>query len=503
MNFQKIIILIFASVLAWSCSQKNQEVCLIYFNDAHEISPVIDKYGERGGVARLKTVIDKIKKENPECITLFGGDLAGGSLFGSMFRGLPMVEVFNLLPLDVANFGQHDFDFGVAHSLELVNQSDFQWFSSNLTTKNNESFAGVPSHLIREINGIKIGFIGLTDAMNTTTPNAEVIQIELIKATENSLSKLEKENPDVVVAITQTDFETNKNLIDQFPRITAIFTEEVSESVSEVKFIGNRPVIAVCGNMGSAAQLVVRKTGDGMHLFVQIHQVDNTIPENNAFKALQDYYEHKLDSSLNFVIGETQLDLDAGISGDFKCRWKESNLGNLISDAYRAHFQTDIAVMNGGGIRANIPAGKITERNIRAVLPFGNQIVKVELSGHEIRKLLEHGVSEAEKKSGRFLQISGASYSYNPKQKMGERIGRILIGKDSLDLAKTYSIALPQFILDGGDGFTIAAKRDTRQEPAIDVELVGKYLKSHIPTATQTEGRITVLSRKEVIGYFP
>lgn len=206
---------------------------------------------------------------------------------------------------------------------------------------------------------------------------------------------------------------------------------------------------------------------------------------------------------MNFVIGETQLDLDAGISGDFKCRWKESNLGNLISDAYRAHFQTDIAVMNGGGIRANIPAGKITERNIRAVLPFGNQIVKVELSGHEIRKLLEHGVSEVEKKSGRFLQISGASYCYNPMQKMGERIGRILIGKDSLELAKTYSIALPQFILDGGDGFTIAAKRDTRQEPDIDVELVRKYLKSHIPTATQTEDRITVLSRKEVIGYFP
>jgi len=97
----------------------------LYFNDAHEISPVQDHLGSRGGVARIKTIVDKVRMQNAQTIVVFQLDLSGGTLFGAVYKGFPLVEAFNLLPLDIANFGQHDFDFGPAETKKLISASSF------------------------------------------------------------------------------------------------------------------------------------------------------------------------------------------------------------------------------------------------------------------------------------------------------------------------------------------------------------------------------------------
>lgn len=111
---RKIVLFLVAFLLNLNSlsAGKNTVISILNFNDAHEISPVLDKLGERGGAARLKTVVDQLRRENPQTLVTFSGDLAGGKLFGGVFQGFPMVEVFNQLPIDIAGFGQHDFDFG-------------------------------------------------------------------------------------------------------------------------------------------------------------------------------------------------------------------------------------------------------------------------------------------------------------------------------------------------------------------------------------------------------
>jgi len=196
-----IILFFFINLFA----QNNSKITILYFNDAHEISPVKDKLGERGGIARIKTIVDKVKKENSNTIVVFGGDLGGGSLFGAVFNGFPIVEAFNHIPIDIANFGQHDFDFGEKNTRKLVKKSKFQWITSNLVNSKNKPFMDLPTYQIIDKNNIKIGFIGLTDAMNTTIVRKTVIQNDLVESAQKAIKKLRQKNVDFIIGITQTD----------------------------------------------------------------------------------------------------------------------------------------------------------------------------------------------------------------------------------------------------------------------------------------------------------
>lgn len=112
--------LLLSFLLISSLVVAKEKATLLYFNDSHVIYPVIDKYGERGGVARAKTIVDSVKKENKNTIVLQGGDLGGGVLFGAVYHGFPMIEAFNKMPIDISNFGQHEFDFGVSAKRFIV-----------------------------------------------------------------------------------------------------------------------------------------------------------------------------------------------------------------------------------------------------------------------------------------------------------------------------------------------------------------------------------------------
>lgn len=430
-------------------------VTILYFTDAHEISPVIDGYGERGGVARLKSVIDSVKKENPEAIVVFGGDCAGGTLFGALYHGFPQIEAFNMIPLDIASFGQHDFDFGIENNLKLIENSKFEWITSNLVDEDGTAYADLPGFTVIERAGIKIGFIGLTDAMATTRKTDRVFQLDLMLAADEVLKLMKKENPDLIIAITQTDVETNKSILQKFPEINAILTEERSETNTEISWVGKRPIISPCGNVGSVARLDIHENKDEYTSYVTAYPVDAHVKQNPEMMKFEETYQNDLDKKLGIELTFLATPLIAGITTDHASRWKETNIGNLLTDSFREYYQADIAVLNGGGIRADADSDSFTLKEAQSIIPFGNRICLIEVTGKEIRKMLEHGVSEVEKKAGKFLQISGATYVYDQVKEPGKRVVKIHVAGEPIQEDKLYTLALPDFLLDGGDGFTI------------------------------------------------
>ena len=469
------------------------DATLLYFNDAHEFAPVCDKLGERGGVARLVTVVDSIKSQNPNTLIIFGGDLAGGSLFGGFYHGFPIVDAFNKLPVDVATFGQHDFDFGVNVTQQLVDSSKFDWLTSNLRHQDGSPFYNLPITLIKQVNDLQIGFIGLTDAMNTT-PRNDLVQVELVEATAYALEKME--NVDVIIAVTQTDPETNERLLGAFPQINAILTEERSETETRIFYVGDRPVISPCGNLGSVARLDISKRQHEISLSVQAIPVDSTVKDHPEFYELQQHYQQKLQARLGEVVAHTTHALDAGINSDFRCRWGETTIGNLITDAFRFYFDADIAVLNGGGIRANIAAGDITAKDVLAVLPFGNNVCLVEMTGLQIAMMLEHGVSDVENLGGQFLQISGATYTYDWSASSGDRLSEVRIDSNELEPFNVYSVALPDYVLMGGNDFNIpsSAKIVVAPENApLDFKVVYDFARGK-RLDYQIESRINILN---------
>lgn len=493
------IILIFALLLITS-SLNAQVATILYFNDAHEIAPVVDELGERGGISRVKTIIDSVKKENHHTLVVFGGDCAGGTLFGAMYHGLPIVEAFNKIPVDIANFGQHDFDFGLDENLKLIKNSQFDWINSNLVDEEDEPYADLPVYKIEELSGITIGFLGLTDAMVTTTRSENIKQKDLLEAAAIAVKQLIGHGVDVIVAITQTNFETNEKLMINFPEIDAILTEERSEVISEIYYCGKRPIISPCGNMGSIVRLDFEKTDNIITTSLQIYPVDSSVEPDVTLKKLEDSYQNKLEKELSSTITYLKTPLIAGITSDHASRWKETNVGNLLTDSFRDYYNANIAVLNGGGIRADAASGPFTVKDAQAIIPFGNQICLIEMSGKEFLKILEHGTAAVEEKAGRFLQISGAKYHYDWNSEPGNRIVALSINDKKYNEDQLYTIALPGYILEGGDGFniqnncTVMIASDSAPQ---DIEIFIDYCKKRTEIDAKLEGRITVINKED------
>ncbi|KEQ23168.1 5'-nucleotidase C-terminal domain-containing protein [Paenibacillus tyrfis] len=468
-------------------------VSLLYFNDGHEISPVTDKLGTRGGVARVKTLVDSVAGEK---IVAFGGDLGGGTLFGGVFKGHPMVEAFNRIPVDIANFGQHDFDAGVPNTLELIKNSRFQWISSNLIGSDGKPFGQVPEYVVMEKQGIRIGILGLTSAMETTVRDERVKSLNVIESAQKAVGKLKQAKVDLIVALTQEPVADDKALLAAVPDIRAVFTEEEAEEKSFVYEVdgGSRLIFSPQGNMGSIIRLIVYKETDGtIRLSHEILKVDETVQEDKSLAELAAGYQTKLDAELGKKVASFTGDLPYG--DNHESRFRETAIGNWIADAYRDYYGTDIAFANGGGIRASAKKGDFTLKDAKSILPFGNKIVKVEATGEMVLAALENGVSGVEKLAGGFLQVAGITYEYDADKPSGQRVRNVRIGGQPINKDAVYTLALSNYMFTGGDNYTMFAKAKPlvgAGEALTDFELLAAYASKQKQIDVQPEGRIVV-----------
>jgi 2',3'-cyclic-nucleotide 2'-phosphodiesterase (5'-nucleotidase family) len=220
-----------------------------------------------------------------------------------------------------------------------------------------------------------------------------------------------------------------------------------------------------------------------------------TVDPDPEIAALVQSYTDRLDTELKVEIGVTETPLD---SRRATVRAQEAAIGNLIADAMRAAVGADVAITNGGGIRADkeYPAGThLTRGDIFAELPFGNKTVKLELRGEQIRQALENGLSQVEAVAGRFPQISGMTVTADLTALPGSRVKSVTIGGEPLDPQKTYTLATNDFMAGGGDGYTVF--RDAKQlVNAIDAQIMASQVIDYVAAAKTInpapEGRITL-----------
>jgi 5'-nucleotidase / UDP-sugar diphosphatase len=212
------------------------------------------------------------------------------------------------------------------------------------------------------------------------------------------------------------------------------------------------------GNFVTAIDFVATATGEGKDRKVtwapsfRVHD-SSTIDSDPEVLAVVKRYEAALSKELDVEIGTSTNELD---SRSAIVRSQEAAIGNLVADAIKDSTGGDVAITNGGGIRANkqYPAGvKLTRRDILSELPFGNSTSLVEVTGADIRAALENGVSQLEQRAGRFPQVSGLAFEVDAKAPVGMRISNVRANGEPLDPAKKYKVATNNFMLTGGDGY--------------------------------------------------
>jgi len=347
-------------------AERSAHVTILQLNDLYDIMPV--EKGKKGGLARVATLRDRIAKENPNTVLILAGDFLSPSTMSSMFQGSQMVAGLNAIGLDFATFGNHEFDFGEEVTRQRMRESTFTWVSSNVL----EGGAGLPfdsavSFALREFNGIRVAFIGLT------TPETHVLSkgarnltfLDPTPAAKDITARARRAKADVIIALTHQDMADDKQLAAAVPEIDVILGGH--EHVPLDAKVGKTLILKTGSDavaLGRIDLLVtVGSGGRRVETKWELIAVTDEIPGKPDVVALVQRYEDLMASQLNVVVGATSVPLD---TRNDVVRMTESAVGNLIADLMRDAMQADVALVNGGGIRGNAvtPAGPLTRGDV-------------------------------------------------------------------------------------------------------------------------------------------
>lgn len=455
-----------------------QTAHVLYFQDAHEFAPVTwDDGSENGGIAYLSTVLRNAQSAQPDAITAFGGEVAGGTLFGAVYKGEPFVDAFNDLGVDVAGFGQHDFDQGSEWTTQLIDQAEYPWISSNLTHLDGTAFSEDGTTYVQESGGLKVGFLSLTSEMETTAGGASVVQRDLVESARQAAQSLKEQGVDVTVAITQISPDQATDVLTAVPDIDVAFTEENGRQITEQATSDGRLVIS--GQPDFASVIDASLTVDGAG---QVSVTYDALPVNPQVEADPEYaqiaadYDQRTRDQLAQQVGSATEGLD------------QEELGFQVAQAYREYYGTDFGWQNAGGIRTDISEGDVTRQDVMSVLPFGNVVIAIEVTGAQLKDALEAAVESDLTTVGRgYPRPSGFTFDVDLEAPMGQRVSNLRTSSgDPITDDATYTLSVTKYVVGGGDGVTAFQNAPVVDDAEVtDAHVFQTFIEKHasIPVA--------------------
>ncbi|MGQ4678607.1 5'-nucleotidase C-terminal domain-containing protein [Paenibacillus polymyxa] len=439
-----------------------KHITILHTNDTHAHVVANDK---EMGFAKLAGIIDQYRAANPNTLLLDDGDTVHGTTFATLVNGESIVKVINKLRYDAMVPGNHEFNYGWKHLVELSKEIQFPVLSANI--KQTDGTRLFQPYIIKEVDGVKIGIIGLTTpetAYKTNPKNVEGIQFTDPAAEAKAAVDEIRSKVDVVVALGHlgqdaSSKDTSLKVVKEVPGID-IFIDGHSHTVLEKGLVGDHgTLIASAGEYTKYLGVVDLWVDGGKVIQKQAKLIDSTqaadVQPNAEIAALIASIQKEQEPILKEVVAQTSVDLQGARE---KVRAGETNLGDLLTDAMRDVSGADVALTNGGGIRASIKAGTVTKGDIITVLPFGNQIVTLKVKGSDLQAALENGAASYPEPSGGFPQVSGISFKIDTSAAKGNRVHSILIAGKALDPEATYTLATNDFTAVGGDQYTMFAK---------------------------------------------
>ncbi|WP_237152308.1 bifunctional metallophosphatase/5'-nucleotidase [Oryzibacter oryziterrae] len=419
---------------------------------------------ERGGFAKVNAVARAERDKHGNFLYLFDGDMFSPSLLSGLDFGANTVALTNLVPFDIAVPGNHEFDFGQDVFKQRIAEAKYPWAAINLTKADGSPIDGVGGVMVKEIAGLKVALIPV--AQDTTPEVSSPGDWKFGPTADSAIAaakQARKDGADLVIGVVQAPHTDDQAILKShaFDVFVSGDDHDFALAYDGVTAYAETSIDGAILTLIDLDINVEEKDGKRTVKWYPYFRVIDTatVTADPESQKMVDQFSAKLEADLGVAIGTTTGPLDSRRN---VVRKEESAMGNLIADAIKQETGADLAIMNGGGIRADkqYDAGAtLTRKDILTELPFGNITVLTELTGADVLAALENGVSQVEKGAGRFPQVSaGVKLVYDPAAEAGKRIVSLTLNGEAIDPAKTYKVATNDYMLSGGDGFTALTK---------------------------------------------
>lgn len=512
-----------------------------------------DTHANLANIARKVTAVKEVRAKKPNALLLDAGDVFSGTLYFNEFKGQADLAFMNLMKYDVMTFGNHEFDLGATPEghqalVDFIKGSQFPFVSSNVDFSKDTKFTGLFTDLIssepqngkiyngiiKEMNGEKVGIFGLTTAETKDISSPGSIAFEdYITEAKKAVKAFEDKGVNKIIALTHIGYDDNPAYDND--QILAKFVEGIDVIVGGHSHTQlDKPVVVDKNIAGQAkaATLIVQAYQYNDYLGtldVTFNNKGVVVAHNGALLKVADYaedaqalatlkpFKDKVEELSNTETGASaSIALDnprtGGDNTKPSVRKNETPLGNLITDGMlkkAKQYNNDVimALQNGGGIRAGINQGPITVGEVITVLPFGNTLATMSLTGKELKEALEVSVGQYPAENGGFLHVSGAKVEFDSTKAKGQRIvkvsymdgqGKYVEIQDNV----TYTIATNAFTAKGGDGYDVFKK--AYEEGRVtdlglsDWENLAEHITSLGTVNPKVEGRVVDVSNSQV-----
>ena len=463
------------------------QLVILHTNDSHGR---IKEDGTSMGMSAVKYLADRYENAGASVLILDAGDTLHGLPIVTASRGESAVDVMNAVGYSAMAPGNHDFNYGYEHLLELSELMNFPVLAANVTYEEDGSLV-FDDNIIIETENYKIGIFGMAtpETVTKTNPNNVVglsfNEDRLAEVAQAQCDELNAEGCDIIICLAHLGDDVSSTpyrSTDVLEQVTDIDLWVDGHSHSVLNDDGEAHLVngTLVASTGEYTKNIGVVTYDGAEFDAGlVHYADlcNTYEQDGeiitefygydpAITALvQNYYDEMMEF-YSEVVGHTDVLLNG--TREF-VRTQETNLGDLAADAILAAApNADFALTNGGGIRANIEIGDITRYDLFTVFPFGNMVATVELTGAQIVYILEAATHACPGIDGAFPQVSGITFEihtyieyegeYANPTNPGSRIQNVCINGEPIDLDATYVMATNDFLAAGGDTYAILAE---------------------------------------------
>lgn len=459
-----VFVVLAAAGLVWT--QAETRLIIIHTNDIHgQILP----RGGMGGMAELATLL---RSSNPDLV-LDGGDMFTGTMISDEFEGKPLIEIMNRLNYQATALGNHEFDYGVEALMQRGHEAHFPILSANV-----DGIDGVKPFSILNVRGVRIGVIGLTTESLTEVTHPKNLKTVTVRKLVDTLETVLPEvrpRADLVVLVAHLTLEEQLRVARAFPEIRLMIAGH--PHVARTTHVGTTTIVETGSNTQYVGRIEMKLAGNNPESITEELLPVRGVSPDPEIASLIAPYKAALEKRSSEKLGEALSDLHFSEE-------EESALPNLVADALRAETGVQIGLQNIGGIRAPIFKGPITYSAVFDVLPFQNTVVKLDLTGAQLKRLLGRLV----------LAVSGIRVEWDMKKPSPDRLVSVALqDRTPIRDGQLYSLAVNDFMWAGGDGLVeLKAGRDAQDTGKLLRDVVANYIRKNPTVSPKLDGRVVV-----------